>query len=54
MTEKIQFEAQIAKFRRINIPKPLFQFKDGDKVIVTLEKITDNTQTSNDVSDMST
>lgn len=39
MSESIEFEATVAKYRRINIPKPLFQIKTGDKVIVRLEKV---------------
>lgn len=41
MSTKIQFDAKIAKHRRINIPKPLFQVKDGDQVRVTIELISE-------------
>ena len=38
-THKIEFEATIAKHKRINIPKPFFQVKSGDIVRVTIEKV---------------
>ncbi len=37
MTTEIEFKAKVAKYRRINIPKPFFQIKDGDEVIVRIE-----------------
>ena len=39
MSGIIEFEAKIAKHRRINIPKSLYRIKDGDKVKVKVEKI---------------
>ena len=41
MAIKVEFETKIAKYRRINIPQPLFQVKTGDRVrvsIIVIEK----------------
>jgi len=34
-----EYETKIVKYRRIHVPKPLYQFQTGDKVIVTLRKV---------------
>ena len=39
MTQEVKFKAKVAKHRRINIPKSLYQIEDGDEVIVTLKKV---------------
>ena len=39
MAQEIEFKTQIAKYRRINISKSLYQIEDGDKVIVIIKKL---------------